>query len=84
MQRLARVSTHSAAGGASLSRDGGVGGCREPQGSSSMLWRCVAQVCGQVSRSAVEAGATRRKLGLCRFSRKTPDSEINEEFTSSL
>lgn len=51
---------------------------------SAVLWRHVAEVWGQVSRSAVEAGGTRRKLGPHRVSSKTPDCEINEEFTPSL
>lgn len=51
---------------------------------SPVLWRHVAEVCGRVSRSAVEAGGARRKLGPHRVSSKTPDCEINEEFTPSL
>lgn len=38
------------------------------------LWRCMAEACGQVSGSAVEAGGTGGKLGPRRVSSKTADS----------
>lgn len=71
MQRLARVTMHSAAGGAPSIRDGEVEGCGEPKA----LERCMVQVCGQVSGSAVETEGTNIKLGSGRVSRKTAGSD---------
>lgn len=50
----------------------------------AVLGRRVAEVCGQVSGSAVEAGGTGRKLGPRSQQQTSWLVEINEEFTPTL
>lgn len=75
--RVAQLMQKLASYHAQCSRRGtrGSGMERWRDAGSQRLWRCVAQACGQVSGSAVEAEGTKRNLGSGRVSRKTPDSD---------